>query len=525
MYAPQNQARISPALSALFELQRLAATGQASMQTPNGGVTIAAKLMQQGQGSPGGQALEAPGPDQQGLMDIVRNAQASGPSVAALQQQQQMQRQQPPGPPQQPPVQGLARGGIATLTANNMRGFKQGGVLGFDGTEGQGSSVPDIGAENMFRMPDFAATSQQPAETIAALPPEIAASLAEARALRSTPVPKITSREELLKALDAKYAQPAQAERKRIEGLGGLQQEILDRQKALYEKEVAGRGREGLGTYLRGVAAGPGYGPAAAASFDAAVRARESARTKEMQENVEFQKGIATLQRSTDKDEYVDNLKRVADTVTDSQKAAELFEKDKNAQLLSLRGELGPQMQAWARQHAVQEQAAVKREGIESRERMAAEATQAKRDIAQARNVTALAVADKHRTASGVAKGTIMDRLITGAIPAVMEENPELEKDSAKLYNLAYQKVLAQQGAQRSDKLNLERQKAADKALESIRMTPEYSRADAAGKAAIEKRVRDQYMAAPAAPLTPPPAASAPSNKPSLSSIFGPKPK
>lgn len=516
MYAPQNQARISPALSALFELQRMAATGQASMQTPNGGATIAAKLMQQGQGSPGGQALEAPGPDQQGLMDIVRNAQASGPSVAALQQQQQMQRQQPPGPPQQPPgppqqqppVQGLARGGIATLTANNMRGFKQGGVLGFNGTEGQGSSVPDIGTEDMFKMPDFAATSQQPAETMAALPPEIAASLAEARALRSTPVPKITSREELLKALDAKYAQPAQAERKRIEGLGGLQQEILDRQKALYEKEVAGRGREGLGTYLRGVAAGPGYGPAAAASFDAAVRARESARTKEMQENVEFQKGIATLQRSTDKDEYVDNLKRVADTVTDSQKAAELFEKDKNAQLLSLRGELGPQMQAWARQHAVQEQAAVKREGIESRERMAAEATQAKRDIAQARNATALAVADKHRAASGVAKGTIMDRLITGAIPAVMEENPELEKDSAKLYNLAYQKVLAQQGAQRSDKLNLERQKAADKAVSEARISTWVGKKPEE-VAALEKALRAQYMAAPAAPpaapLTPPP--------------------
>ena len=210
-------------------------------------------------------------------------------------------------------------------------------------------------------------------------PPEIAATMAETKATRAQKLPEIANREALLRKFDEKYKNPAIEQRASLKGLGGLQEQVLARQQALYEKEKAGRYSEGLGEYLRGAAAGPGRGPAAAAAYDEKVRLREVGRTKEMTDNIEFQKGIVALQHTANKDEHTEMLKRVADTVTDSQKAAELFEKDRAAMLASLRGDLGPQMQAWAKQIHDAETAKIRADQSESRERIAAE-TSAQRD-------------------------------------------------------------------------------------------------------------------------------------------------
>jgi hypothetical protein len=196
----------------------------------------------------------------------------------------------------------------------------------------------------------LAGTRREAPSQSMAYPPEIAATMAETKAMRAQRLPEIADRKALLEAFDAKYKNPSIAQRDSLKGLGGLQEQVLARQQALYEKEKAGRYSEGLGEYLRGAAAGPGRGPAAAAAYDEKIRTREVGRTKEMTDNIEFQKGIVALQHTANKDEHTEMLKRVADTVTDSQKAAELFEKDKAAMLASLRGDLGPQMQAWAKQ-------------------------------------------------------------------------------------------------------------------------------------------------------------------------------
>ena len=424
-----NQANISPELSALFTLQRAAASGLASFKTPDGGDTVAAKLAQQG------------GPQDSNVMGIAQNVQQAGPTIqqnaqnaqaqqvaqqaAGIMQQQQQAQPQPP--------QGMAHGGIAALPASNMQNFRQGGVLGFSGVtennlvpvseeyrtpaESFAVSAPELSEEEKVKqaqeqaavlamISNAASAEDQPAAEPAKVlvpppeakrvplpptrdeaiqkayesypqqglpaitrglatgagtkrenpsqsmeyPPEIAATMAETKAMRAQRLPEVANREALLRKFDEQYKNPAIEQRASLKGLGGLQEQVLARQQALYEKEKAGRYSEGLGEYLRGAAAGPGRGPAAAAAYDEKVRLREVGRTKEMTDNIDFQKGIVALQHTANKDEHTEMLKRVADTVTDSQKAAELFEKDRAAMLASLRGDLGPQMQAWAKQ-------------------------------------------------------------------------------------------------------------------------------------------------------------------------------
>lgn len=437
-----NQANISPELSALFTLQRAASSGQASFKTPSGGDTIAAKLAQQGEP-----------PQDPNVMGIAQNVQQAGPTMQQNAQNAQAQQvaQQAAGIMQQQqqaqPPQGMAHGGIAALPASNMRNFRQGGVLGFNG-EKKNNPVPEEIPAESYPVTEENATPEQralaelgraivaqnqpepeplsePAKVLAPPPearrvplpptrdeaiqkayesypqqglpaitrglatgagtrrenpsqsmeysPEIAATMAETKAMRAQKLPEIANREALLRKFDEQYKNPAIEQRASLKGLGGLQEQVLARQQALYEKEKAGRQSEGWGEYLRGAAAGPGRGPAAAAAYDEKIRAREVGRTKEMTDNIDFQKGIVALQHTANKDEHTEMLKRVADTVTDSQKAAELFEKDKAAMLASLRGDLGPQMQAWAKQiHDAEiaktraEQLADKKEGREA---------------------------------------------------------------------------------------------------------------------------------------------------------------
>jgi hypothetical protein len=155
MYQPQqNQAKISPGLSALMELQRTAAA-----TTPDGAPTIASQVAQKVQGMQGqGQGIGQPqdqGQAPQGIAGIApnlppeaRNA-AVGAQIGQQQQQQaqqammQMAQQQtaaqkPPGPLQ------LAQGGIAGLPADNMHNmgrYAHGGVIGFAGNGETGSEV------------------------------------------------------------------------------------------------------------------------------------------------------------------------------------------------------------------------------------------------------------------------------------------------------------------------------------------------------------------------------------------------
>jgi hypothetical protein len=481
------------------------------------------------------------------IQQNAQNAQAQqvAQQAAGIMQQQQQAQPQPP--------QGMAHGGIAALPASNMQNFRQGGVLGFNG-ETKSNPVPDPelseeekAAKQAQVLAMISAEDQPPAERAQVLvpppeakrvplpptrdeaiqkayesypqqglpaitrglatgagtkrenpsqsmeyPPEIAATMAETKAMRAQRLPEIANREALLRKFDEQYKNPAIEQRASLKGLGGLQEQVLARQQALYEKEKAGRYSEGLGEYLRGAAAGPGRGPAAAAAYDEKVRLREVGRTKEMTDNIEFQKGIVALQHTANKDEHTEMLKRVADTVTDSQKAAELFEKDRAAMLASLRGDLGPQMQAWAKQIHDAEIAKTRADQIRSKEDMAAEANQTKLQIAEGRNKTALAVADMHLKGLGIERNTDESRRIKNAIPAVLAEHPELTADSPLVANLAYQKVIGQKGAGQKQALDLRARIAEDKyiadnkLMATATMKPEE-------KEAWEKEARAKY--------------------------------
>jgi len=586
-----NQANISPELSALFTLQRAAASGLASFKTPDGGDTVAAKLAQQG------------GPQDSNVMGIAQNVQQAGPTIqqnaqnaqaqqiaqqaAGIMQQQQQAQPQPP--------QGMAHGGIAALPASNMQNFRQGGVLGFSG-EKKNNPVPvseeyrtpaesfPVDAEDatpqerMLAQLGRAIAAQdqpepeplsEPAKVLVPPPeakrvplpptreeaiqkayesypqqglpaitralatgagtrrespsqsmgyaPEIAATMAETKAMRAQKLPEIADRKALLEAFDAKYKNPSIAQRDSLKGIGGLQEQVLARQQALYEKEKAGRYSEGLGEYLRGAAAGPGRGPAAAAAYDEKVRLREVGRTKEMTDNIEFQKGIVALQNTANKDEHTEMLKRVADTVTDSQKAAELFEKDRAAMLASLRGDLGPQMQAWAKQIHDAEVAKIRADQIRSKEDIADKANDTKLQIAKDKNATARAISNSKLASMGIAKGTDMSRAVEAAIPIVQKENPDAPAD--QLAYLAHKKVLEDKGSAAAGRLALQKMTAAEKTIakESIYwygMSPEEIEVK-------KKEIRDRFGTTPAAPTTALPANAVSSLKEGIKTTFG----
>ena len=335
-------------------------------------------------------------------------------------------------------------------------------------------------------------------------PPEIAATMAETKAMRAQRLPEIANREALLRKFDEQYKNPAIEQRASLKGLGGLQEQVLARQQALYEKEKAGRYSEGLGEYLRGAAAGPGRGPAAAAAYDEKVRLREVGRTKEMTDNIEFQKGIVALQHTANKDEHTEMLKRVADTVTDSQKAAELFEKDRAAMLASLRGDLGPQMQAWAKQIHDAEVAKIRADQIRSKEDIATEANQTKLRIAGDKNATARAISSSKLASMGIAKGTDMSRAVEAAIPIVQRENPDAPAD--ELAYLAHKKVLEDKGGTAAGRLALAKMTAADKAIATEGIY--WYEKSPAEREKLTAEIRKRYAGTAAAPTAAPAAVS-----------------
>jgi hypothetical protein len=150
-----NKAVISPGLRGLMLVQQglKELQGQGGAPAAGGLPTVLDQAKQAG-----AQALGAQAPQQQvqpsmtpppqgpqapegGITDIAQNA-ATGIDINQMKQKQaeqammQMAQQQ-----QQQPTQMMASGGIAGLPAENMRGFAEGGVLGYAGDEEQGSEV------------------------------------------------------------------------------------------------------------------------------------------------------------------------------------------------------------------------------------------------------------------------------------------------------------------------------------------------------------------------------------------------
>ena len=142
-----NKAVISSGMQALIaSIQE----GETKLTTPEGAPTVAAKhmaaqspqmQMQQPGMTPPPQGSMAP---EGGIAGIAQNA-ATGNNINDMKQKQaeqammQMAQQQ-----QQQPTQTMASGGIAELPAENMRGFAEGGVIGFAGDGEQGSEVPSL---------------------------------------------------------------------------------------------------------------------------------------------------------------------------------------------------------------------------------------------------------------------------------------------------------------------------------------------------------------------------------------------
>lgn len=570
-----NQANISPELSALFTLQRAASSGQASFKTPSGGDTIAAKLAQQGEPPQDpnvmgiAQNVQQAGPTMQQNAQNAQAQQVAQQAAGIMQQQQQAQPQPPQGmahggiaalPASN--MQNFRQGGVLGfngVTENNPvpdpelseeeRAAKQAQVLAMINNTASAEDQPpakpakvlvppptSIEAayadpsrrlEGVERLAPAAAITRalqvagQPGISSAAAakaeaPPsaemmDIQNLRAEAKAQRERKAPEVANREALLRKFDEQYKNPSIEQRASLKGLGGLQEQVLARQQALYEKEKAGRYSEGLGEYLRGAAAGPGRGPAAAAAYDKEIRAREVGRTKEMTDNIDFQKGLVALQHTTNKDEHTEMLKRVVDTVTDSAQAAALFERDRSALLKSLTGELGPAMQAEARKYATDVRSADTEEKLRKDERVAGEATAAKLKIAAEKNATARAIASSKLASMGIAKGTDMSRAVEAAIPIVQKENPDAPAD--QLPYLAHKKVLEDKGGTAAGRLALAKMTAMDReiATESIRW---YDKTDAE-KEAEKKKIRDRYAGITATPTaapavvssTPPPGA------------------
>lgn len=149
-----NKAVISPSLRALMLVQQglKELQGQGEASTAGGLPTVLDQAKQAG-----AQALGAQAPQQQmqqpsmtpppqgpqapegGIAGIAQNA-ATGNNINDMKQKQAEQAMMQMAQQQQP-TQMMASGGIAELPAENMRGFAEGGVIGFAGDGKQGSEV------------------------------------------------------------------------------------------------------------------------------------------------------------------------------------------------------------------------------------------------------------------------------------------------------------------------------------------------------------------------------------------------
>ena len=154
-----NKGIISPGLKGLMLVQeglRQMQEGQVSPQGP-AGPTLAAQMAQAAQQPQQQPSMMPPQPGQaQPQQNPTANIAQDAGIGAAIQGQQQQQAQQAmmqmaqqQQQAQQQPAM-MASGGIAGLRADNMREFKEGGVLGFAGPEG--SFLAEGALENLGRI-------------------------------------------------------------------------------------------------------------------------------------------------------------------------------------------------------------------------------------------------------------------------------------------------------------------------------------------------------------------------------------
>ena len=131
-----NKGIVSSGLKSLMLINeglRQLEESQVSPQGPDGLPTLAKQLAMAGQQAQA-QQVSLPSGVAQPIMEDVAKKSTIGESVTAPIE----------GLPQQPvagvpqPAQAMAQGGIAGLRADNMRSFKEGGVLGFE----EGKEVP-----------------------------------------------------------------------------------------------------------------------------------------------------------------------------------------------------------------------------------------------------------------------------------------------------------------------------------------------------------------------------------------------
>lgn len=141
-----NEAVISGGLNALMLLQRGMEEMQKNPPAQQGpaGPTVAMQAQQAAQQAVSGQPPQDPSappppgqpqPQENGIAGIAQNV-GTGAQIQAQQQQQAQQAMMAQAQQAQRQPQQMASGGIAGLNAQNMQGFKEGGVLGFaDGEE------------------------------------------------------------------------------------------------------------------------------------------------------------------------------------------------------------------------------------------------------------------------------------------------------------------------------------------------------------------------------------------------------
>jgi hypothetical protein len=145
-----NEAVISGGLNALMLLQRGMEEMQKNPPAQQGpaGPTVAMQAQQAAQQAVAGQPPQDPSappppgqpqPQENGIAGIAQNV-GTGAQIQAQQQQQAQQAMMAQAQQAQRQPQQMASGGIAGLNAQNMQGFKEGGVLGFAGPDG--SDVP-----------------------------------------------------------------------------------------------------------------------------------------------------------------------------------------------------------------------------------------------------------------------------------------------------------------------------------------------------------------------------------------------
>ena len=154
-----------PPATKLF-LDALQAGGK--LNSPTGPTVLAQAGAQMGVNPQ--QGMEPPPEEQQGIAAILNQAQQAGPTIAnnqaAAQQQQLVDQAANQAAPaaaqmlqQQQQPQGMARGGLAAIPVQ-MSDFKEGGVIGYDGTDGSYVSTRNP-AGMMEQAPDVATSEAQ----------------------------------------------------------------------------------------------------------------------------------------------------------------------------------------------------------------------------------------------------------------------------------------------------------------------------------------------------------------------------